>query len=173
MRRLLTKALGWILAILGGYFAVAGTVLASLGGSFYYVIAGVLMVVSGALVGRGDPRGRWLFVAIWLGTLVWSLWEVGLDGLQLVPRLVAPTVLLVLVLLTGIRARSIRSRAHAVPAVAAMVALFLGGAWLLRGESVEAQDATPAIAAATPTPGAENDGEWREYGGTLGGRRYS
>ena len=105
LARLFRLAIAWCVAILGGFFAVAGGVLASLGGSLYYLIAGVAMIISGALLGRAPRLGRWLFVAIWLGTLIWALWEVGLDGLQLVPRLVAPTVLLLLVLLTGGRAR--------------------------------------------------------------------
>ncbi len=99
MARLYRLAIAWCVAMLGGFFAVAGAVLLSLDGSPYYLIAGIAMAVSGALIGRGSPLGRWLFVAIWVGTLIWALWEVGLDGLQLVPRLVAPTVLLILVLL--------------------------------------------------------------------------
>ena len=132
MKRLLVRGLAWFVAILGGFFTVAGGVLALIGGSPYYVIARLAMIASGALIGRGNPLGRWLFVAIWVGTLIWSLWEVGLDGLQLVPRLVAPTVLLVLVLLTGWRSRSWRSHTRAAPAVAvAIVALGIGGPFLL------------------------------------------
>lgn len=46
-------------------------------------------MASGALVGRGNPTGRWLFLAIWLGTLIWAVWGVGLNWLQLVPRVEA------------------------------------------------------------------------------------
>ncbi|MHC9419619.1 membrane-bound PQQ-dependent dehydrogenase, glucose/quinate/shikimate family [Sphingomonas citri] len=175
MGRLLTVALAWVVAILGGFFAVAGGVLASLGGSPYYVIAGVAMVASGALLGRGHPAGRWLYVAVWVGTLLWALWEVGLDGLQLIPRLVAPTVLLALVLLTGWR-RGPRARSRAVPAVAAGVAALAGLGLMLGHQDVAAQGATPGSApratlAAAPTGAA--DADWRDYGGTPAGRRYS
>jgi quinoprotein glucose dehydrogenase len=159
-------------AILGGFFAVAGAVLASLGGSPYYLIAGVAMVVSGALLGRHPRYGRWLFVAIWVGTLIWAIWEVGFDGLQLVPRLVAPTVLLVLVLLTGWSGRFRQSHAYAMPA-AVGVLLTLGVCGIaINGEGVEAQEA--ASSAAIPNaPTGEADGDWRDYGGTPSGRRYS
>ncbi|MFV3456567.1 hypothetical protein ACNJD1_21115, partial [Mycobacterium tuberculosis] len=90
MARVYQVVLAWVIALLGGFFAVAGAVLASIGGSPYYLIVGIAMVASGALLGRGSPLGRWLFIAIWVATLVWALWEVGLDGLQLVPRVVAP-----------------------------------------------------------------------------------
>ena len=77
--RAFAKILGWLLALLGGFFAVAGAYLALLGGSPYYVLTGLAMILSGALIGRGDPRGRWLYVAIWVATLVWAIWEVGFD----------------------------------------------------------------------------------------------
>ena len=172
MTRLLTTLLAWVVAILGGFFAVAGGVLVSLGGSPYYVIAGLAMIASGGLIGRGSPLGRWLFVAIWLGTLLWALWEVGLDGLQLVPRLVAPTVLLVLVLLTGWSGRSPRLPRRAVPAVAVVLVALGVGTVFLRGEGAVAQE-TPGVAAPVAAASGEADGDWRDYGGTLSGRRYS
>jgi quinoprotein glucose dehydrogenase len=103
MRRNLARALGWIIALLCGFFVSAGAVPLSLHGSPYYLIVGLAMIVSGALVGRGDRRGSGLFTVIWIATLVWAVWEVGFDGLQLTPRVVAPTVLLVLTFLAGWR----------------------------------------------------------------------
>lgn len=171
MGRLLTVALAWVIAILGGFFAVAGGVLASLGGSPYYLIAGIAMVASGALLGRGHAAGRWLYVAIWVGTLLWALWEVGFDGLQLIPRLVAPSVLLALVLLTGWR-RGPRARSRAVPAVAAGVAALAALGLMLGHQDVSAQGSRPQpMLAAAPTGAA--DADWRDYGGTPAGRRYS
>lgn len=64
MARLLTMILAWALAVLGGFFAIAGGVLVAVGGSPYYVITGILMVVSGALLGRGKAAGWTLFIAI-------------------------------------------------------------------------------------------------------------
>jgi len=170
MARLLTMILAWALAVLGGFFAVAGGVLVAVGGSPYYVITGILMVVSGALLGRGKAAGRTLFVAIWLGTLLWAVWEVGFDWLQLVPRVVAPTVLLVLVLLTGWRRGTTRS--HVVPALAAGAAIVFAGGLLLHGQDVFAQNGA-TVSMDKPMPGPEADNDWRDYGGTLAGRRYS
>lgn len=175
MGRFLTVILGWAVAILGGFFSVAGGVLLAWHGSPYYLITGIAMIASGALIGRGDPRGRWLFVAIWLATLVWAVWEVGLDGLQLVPRVVAPTVLLVLVLLTGWGGRRPRARSRAVPAAVGVGAVLLTGGILVRGQDLDAQGSVSAspVPVAANGAGAEADGDWTEYGGTLSGRRYS
>ena len=172
MARLYRLAIAWCVAILGGFFAAAGAVLASLGGSPYYLVAGIAMVVSGALLGRAARLGRRLFLAIWVGTLIWAVWEVGFDGLQLVPRLVAQTVLLVLVWLTGFRAGRWRRRTGAV-AAAAVVLLVCGiGGIVLHGDAVDAQ-AAPGSARLPSAPTGEADGDWRDYGGTLSGRRYS
>lgn len=166
--RVLAKILGWVLALLGGFFAVAGGYLALLGGSPYYILAGLAMILSGALIGRGDPRGRWLYVAIWVATLIWAIWEVGLDPLQLVPRVVAPTVLLILVILPWLIAtmRTPKARTRAMPAALGIIALMMAVP-VLRTRPAEAQD--PAL----PIAGQPPVGDWTDYGGTLSGQRYS
>ena len=168
-RRFLVTTVAWSVALLGGFFAVAGASLVLLSGSPYYLLAGFAMIASGALIGRGDARGRWLFVALWLATIGWALWEVGLDWLQLVPRVLAPTVLL-LVLLTGSRRRVWSARSSAGPVAAALAVLAVG--WVaVAGGALHARPEQPH-----PTPlgvAADDDGAWSAYGGTIAGRRYS
>jgi quinoprotein glucose dehydrogenase len=177
MRRNLARALGWIIALLGGFFVFAGALLLSLHGSPYYLIVGLAMIVSGALVGRDDRRGSGLFTVIWIATLVWAVWEVGFDGLQLVPRVVAPTVLLVLIVLVGWRGGTAFGRSglsRAAPVVAASVAVLCLGLFAVRGRDVDAQGLvalTPSVLTQVATGEADND--WNEYGGTASGRRYS
>lgn len=172
MARVLTIVLGWAVAILGGFFAVAGGVLASLGGSLYYLLVGLAMIASGALIGRSDARGRLLFFGIWIATVIWALWEVGLDSLQLLPRVLAPTVLLILIYLpviwSGLHSRRGRRRG-AVAAAAAIVAAIVAGPVLdpadLRAQSARPPQAAQAQQALT--------GDWTHYGGTLAQQRYS
>ena len=177
MRCNLARTLGWIIALLGGFFVIAGAVLLSLHGSPYYLIVGLAMIVSGALVGRDDQRGSRLFTAIWIATLVWAVWEVGLDGLQLVPRVVAPTVLLILIVLVGWRSGTALGRSglsRAAPVLAASIAALCLGLFAVRGRDGDAQGLV------APMPGGlkqvatgEADNDWNEYGGTASGRRYS
>ena len=69
--------------------AVPGLYLATLGGSLYYAIAGLLILISAWLVLRRRPFGDCAVLAgVRWEPLVWSLWEVGLDGWALMPRLV-------------------------------------------------------------------------------------
>src|SRR3954467_9546306 len=111
------KIFGAVIALIGLAFVGGGAWLAALGGSWYYVLAGLLLVVSGVLIYRRDRRGMYCYLAAWLGTLVWAIWEVGFDGWKLMPRLLAPTVLLLFVVVPYI-ARSMR-RHPPRPAMAA------------------------------------------------------
>jgi quinoprotein glucose dehydrogenase len=70
------------LALLGG-----GAYLVSLGGSLYYVLAGLGLAATGVLVFKGRRAALWLLAALLLATLVWSLVEVRFDWWQLLPRL--------------------------------------------------------------------------------------
>lgn len=91
--------LGILLVALGLVIGAGGVWLIALGGSWYYAIAGLGLIASGALMMLGRYSGVLVYAATYVFTLVWALWEVGLQGWPLVPRLVAPTVILLLVLL--------------------------------------------------------------------------
>lgn len=75
--------------LLGG----GGVPLLLLGGSPYYLIAGAVVIYSAVLMWRGRRRGAMLYGLFMGGTLVWSVWEVGLDGWALMPRLLLPALL--------------------------------------------------------------------------------
>lgn len=93
------KILGWINVLLGAVIMVGGVWLILLGGSWYYGLAGLGLLVTGILLNRYMIEAVWLFALVWLGTVAWAWWEVGNDWWAQVPRLVAPTLILVLVLL--------------------------------------------------------------------------
>jgi len=82
-----------ILVLLGLVLGAGGGQLVSLGGSWYYLLAGIALVAAGVLLWKGLKSGLWLYGGLIAATLVWSLWEVGLDGWALVPRLVGPIIL--------------------------------------------------------------------------------
>src|SRR4051812_9356362 len=93
------RVVGVLLLLIGLVLAVGGLQLAVLGGSPYYVLAGVGLIVAGVLMARRSITGAWVYLGVFVATFVWALWESGLNGWALVPRLVGPSVLLVLVLL--------------------------------------------------------------------------
>ncbi len=91
--------LGILLVALGLVIGAGGVWLIALGGSWYYAIAGLGLIASGALMMLGRYSSVLIYAATYVFTIVWALWEVGLQGWPFVPRLVAPTVILLLVLL--------------------------------------------------------------------------
>src|SRR5215475_13210021 len=95
------RVLGGIVALLGLILAGGGAYLASLGGSLYYVLVGVTLVTAGLLMIRGKIEGIYTYVGAFAFTAVWSFWEVGLSGWELIPRLVGPFILLVLAILAA------------------------------------------------------------------------
>ncbi|MBI1402589.1 MAG: membrane-bound PQQ-dependent dehydrogenase, glucose/quinate/shikimate family [Porphyrobacter sp.] len=170
------RVLAVLLVLIGAVLAAGGAWLASLGGSAYYVITGIAMIASGVLLWRGNMIGAWLYVAIFVGTLIWALAEVGTDGWALVPRLFAPLLLLIAVLLVM---PTLTRAAHrwgwsigaslSVVALAAVFAVFFthNGAQAARGP-------LPALAHTASDPAPMSPGaDWPAYGGSYSARRFS
>lgn len=144
--------------LLGLVIGAGGVWLAILGGSWYYVPAGLGLVVSGLLLVRQSLAGVSAYLVTWVGTVIWAFWEVGTDWWAQVPRLVAPTVLLVLVLLClpVLFKRDRRLHRHHAGVRGAAAALFLGlaatAAWQVSGTApVAAQDAADPLPPAGQT----------------------
>ncbi|MDB6453056.1 glucose dehydrogenase [Falsirhodobacter sp. 20TX0035] len=97
------KAAAVVLAVVLGLFGLAllvgGVWLILLGGSWYYGLAGLGLLITAVLLAKQRRAALPLYVLIWLLTVIWAFWEVGLDVWAQVPRLVAPTVVLVLIVL--------------------------------------------------------------------------
>jgi quinoprotein glucose dehydrogenase len=160
---------GAAIAFLGLYFMVAGGWLISLGGSWYYALAGFGIVASGVLLAMGKRFGRTIYLVVWIGTVAWAFWEVGTDVFGLMPRLLAPTVLLAYVYTPWISRSLDGGGSRWGIAGAGLACLPLAGlvALALAAPKLEAQPAAaPAADAAEPT-------DWPEYGANAGGARYA
>jgi quinoprotein glucose dehydrogenase len=99
----------WIFAIvlflLGAVLLAGGVQLAVLGGSFYYALTGVILIVAAWFLWRARRTGMWLYLGLIAYTLLWSLWEVGLDGWALASRLGLLVVLALYFLFPAVRRR--------------------------------------------------------------------
>lgn len=168
--------LGVVLVLFGVILTIGGAWLSILGGSLYYLITGVAMVVAGVMLVRGRVNGGWLYIAIVLLTILWAFWEVGLNSWALVPRVIAPIVLLIAVLLVmptlSIAANRWRNGLIGVAAtLLATVVLFTA----LGARDDVAVAALPAsLSAGMADPSGQSTGpDWPAYGGTYAARRYS
>lgn len=195
-------AVASLMGAAGVILTVGGAWLLSLGGSWYYLVAGVGLVVSAAMLFRGRMLGLWMYVAVYALTLAWAFWERGFNGWAQIPRLAAPTVLLVLLLLAipVLRRSDPRSgRANISAVSAAMLGLAVLGSGaavlpLLQSARALAQAATdaaqfepapeiPTDAAGAAAPAAQTTrgpaevlqagADWPAYGGSYHATRYS
>ena len=164
--------LGAAIGIIGLVLAIGGAWLVSLGGSWYYLIAGAAMIAAGVLLFLGRRAGAWLYLAIFAGTVIWAIWESGADPWALVPRLVGPTVLLALVALL---LPLIDRRTGWGPAVLGAVGSFVFlGVVLWIAAAAQPDRVLAALPAATHPPGSQAVGaDWPAWGGTEAGQRFS
>ncbi len=189
-----------VMIVCGIVIAAGGGWLLALGGSFYYLPAGLGLILSAWFLFQRRMLGFWIYLAVFVLTLAWALWERGLDGWAQVPRLVAPTVILLL-LLIALPALGTHVRARRA-AVAGVAGLFVGGLALLLGPSLllpsvmaqtepappeaapapEAPAPAPPVAEAppaetpptrSPEPMLGTGTDWPAYGGTYYADRYT
>lgn len=78
-RAIAAKGFAVVLVLIGAAYAWGGGQLAALGGSWYFLITGLAVIVSAALVWRGSSWGGWLYAAMLVWTWVWAVSEVGVD----------------------------------------------------------------------------------------------
>lgn len=154
------RILAIVLALIGLVLTVGGAQLVLLGGSFYYAIAGLAVLLSAWLAWRGDRRAMAVYALMLVGTLLWALWEGGPDPWRLQSRLIAPTVLGIWVCWPWLQLRR-----KAFFSVVGVLAVAFGG-WLW---SVNQLETAPLHAVLGP----DGSGEWPEYGNVLGGTRFS
>ena len=156
-RYLLALVLTLIAAVLIG----GGGYLISIGGSAYYVLAGIAVGLSAYWAARGDARGRRTYGAMLIGTLLWSLWESGVDPWALQARLFAPLVLSVWVFWPVLR-----TWPRVVAGVALLVLLAFTGLMVGMADRV-VKPSEPS--AALPS----GRGDWQHWGNDVGGSRFS
>ncbi len=165
---------GTFAVIIGLTLAAGGTWLVALGGSRYYLLTGVALVAVGILYSRRDVFGAWLYLLVYMATLLWSYFEVGASFWPLVPRIVAPTVLgfFAAILAPRLRRRSAPSKPLAYGAAGLTLALFL----VLIGFTFVPHEVIQETASdnrSLPQAGVKQPSEWRYYGRDGSGTRFA
>ena len=167
----LRRVLAVLLGASGLALLVGGGWLLGLGGSWYYALAGIALLVDAWLLWTGRAAALWLFAGLLAATLGWALWESGLDWWPLAARLDVLFVLGALLLLPGMA----RDAARARPArwALALVLAACGVAAIASGLH-DPHDLKGTLAKRTPAtvPGGAAAADWPVYGGSAG-QRYS
>ena len=163
-----------IFLLIGIVLFIGGIWLAVVGGSLYYLLAGLGLIATGALVLRGQRLGVAVYLFVYVCTVIWALWESGADPWALVPRLVGPTALLALLFLVTPLIDQHRTpwRKAGLAALASIgfLAVLLIGANLFKPSRMSGDFPTELrMAAGLDAVGAD----WPAWGGTQAGQRYS
>ncbi|MEH6388099.1 membrane-bound PQQ-dependent dehydrogenase, glucose/quinate/shikimate family [Pseudomonas profundi] len=172
--------------------ALPGVWLAVLGGSFYYAIAGAAGAFACLrILGGRYGSGVGLFALVTIGTILWALWEIDIKawmhawGFDLAGRTgLHLGLLLVMVLaLAFISGEPSRRSDHGLAAMILGIPLFLlalvaGVGYLVRGSTDDPQTPTQATATgaaplASAVEATTDPEEWRAFGGTNHGQRFS
>jgi quinate dehydrogenase (quinone) len=148
---------------------VPGIWLIALGGSWYYSLAGAGLAAAGFYYWKKQLLGAWIFGAVFAGTALWAVWEVGFELWPLVPRLVAPMVLAILAVLLVPSLNEGRGRTASLAAAGVLALGIAGFFWgMATPQNVIANtDPVPTRAIAAESP------NWTHYGRTPTGTRFA
>ena len=172
----LPPVFGVVIALVGLVLLAGGMQLASLDGSWYYLVAGLALAISGLLFFKRATLAAPLYFAVLLATCVWALSEVGLSFWGLMPRL-APLV--VLGVIAAFAARAINTQAKWALPVAGLqiMAIIAGGIAIFQPHGVienSAQKATEILNAMPAVTDANStDNRWTHYGRDANSARFA
>ncbi|TKT76285.1 glucose/quinate/shikimate family membrane-bound PQQ-dependent dehydrogenase [Aquamicrobium sp. LC103] len=175
---MMVLATSLLFALIGIALGGGGLWLVFLGGSLFYLFAGLMFLVTAFLLYMRRSAALWVHAALVVVALAWAIWEVGFDWWQLGPRggviillglwLLTPWVRRQLVSSPGGRAAS--PLPLAVP-VAASIAI-AGYSMSVDPHDLAGSLPTEKVASASFGGDVAED-EWHQYGRTPYGQRYS
>ncbi|MBX4993669.1 quinoprotein glucose dehydrogenase [Rhizobium binae] len=168
--------------IIGLALGGGGLWLVTLGGSIFYLFAGLIFLITAGLLLMRKAVALWVYAVLVVAALVWAVWEVGFDWWQLGPR-GGVIILLGLWLLTpwirqplGFRSPTgITYGANPWPLAIPVILAILVALYSMTTDPHDLAGELPKdqVAANPAFGGSVPDGEWHQYGRTPFGQRYS
>ena len=170
----LLLGLGVLIALIGLGLAGGGGYLISLGGSAYFLLMGLAMLVSGLMIARRKPQGAWLYGLALILTAIWAVWDAGFDYWPLVSRVLTFAVIGLVVAL--IYPTLVRASGAAAGRGAYGLAGILGVgvvatlAYMFVPTHVVKASSEPAV---TPVAAGTEQKDWAHWGNTTAGNRFA
>ncbi|MEB3045447.1 glucose/quinate/shikimate family membrane-bound PQQ-dependent dehydrogenase [Rhizobium mulingense] len=168
--------------IIGLALGGGGLWLVTLGGSVFYLFAGLMFLITAGLLLMRKAVALWVYAVLVVAALAWAIWEVGFDWWQLGPR-GGLIILLGLWLLTpwirrplGFRSPTgITYGANPWPLALPVILAILVALYSMTTDPHDLAGELPKdqVAASPAFGGSVPDGEWHQYGRTPFGQRYS
>ncbi|WP_455814054.1 glucose/quinate/shikimate family membrane-bound PQQ-dependent dehydrogenase [Pseudomonas graminis] len=167
--------LGLILLATGLYFVIGGGKLVSLGGSWYFVIAGIFTVLSAIQFFRRRASAVVIFALVFIGSAIWAVLDAGIDFWPLVSRLMFLAGMLLLALITWPSLRKHEGKpacakgAYGLSAITVVGLLAtLYGMFQPHATVASNGQELPLV----PVDKAAEQKNWDNYGNTPGGSRF-
>ena len=170
---------GVMLGLIGLGLALGGVWLAALGGSIYYAIAGSGILITAGLLMAARRSALWVYAAVLIGTLFWAVGEVGFDWWPLAARgdILFPLGLWLLTPWVTYELRGEGPSSYIAATGPLWAGVLATTIVLVIGLSSTYHEIDGTIAATEPGPPPEAstqpDEDWRAYGRTQFGQRYS
>ncbi|GGJ83454.1 membrane-bound PQQ-dependent dehydrogenase, glucose/quinate/shikimate family [Pseudomonas matsuisoli] len=171
---------GLVLLLTGLVLGAGGAYLAFLGGSWYYLIVGIGLLISGMQLTQRKRGATFWFVLVFIGTVIWSAWESGLNYWRWIPRLDLILILAIVFALVAPRLGYAKGATRACAAVLCLVLVVAGGlAFVPYGYTNPGTLPTAGDASLETDVGdaqvADNpaDADWSAYGRNAAATRYS
>jgi len=173
-RALLLRATVIVMQLMSIALFAGGLWLVMLGGSIYYLVAGVVLAATSWLLMRRSAAALWVYAAMLLGTMAWAIWEVGFDFWSLAPRgdiLVPLGVWLLFPFIVSHLSPGWRNarRALVLALLASAVVLVIS----LSADRFAIAGKLPQANAITDLTESPAKVDWTAYGSTGAGTRYS
>jgi quinoprotein glucose dehydrogenase len=168
--------LALVMALIGLVLTIGGAWLLILGGSIYYVIAGIALLASAWFLFKGRLLGGWIYIGLFVLSAVWGFAESRGNAWAMVPWLVAPLVLLIATLLVMPTLTRADNRWKFAGGGIALGVIFVAASFAILGTT-----GGTAVAAlpAQNSPGMTDPSvmpvgaDWPAYGGTEAAWRFS
>ncbi|MBB5510382.1 membrane-bound PQQ-dependent dehydrogenase, glucose/quinate/shikimate family [Paraburkholderia atlantica] len=174
---------GVVFVVIGVLLAIGGIRLAMLGGSWYYLLAGIAIAATGVLLWLRRRAALFVFAIVLFASTIWAVVEARFDFWQLLPRLWVWVVLAIWLLLPPVSKRLALGppgvpREGVLPLAGAVVLVVLLGIVTAFNHPYDHPgqlEVTSAASADAPLAGDSNrkPADWSDYGGSPLGQRYS
>lgn len=171
----LLVVIGVLLAFAGLTLAGGGIYLVTLGGSWYYLLAGLATTVVGGLVAMRSPLASPIFAVVFIATVVWALMESGLQFWPLFSRIfMFAIVALLLALIHPLLLKSAGREARSGRSFSVALVFLIGiGAAVWGMFQPHGLSPTEQIAPAVSVTPQTEQKNWLNYGNTPEGTRFA
>jgi len=168
------RILGVIFFLCGLYLVIGGGWLLSYGDTPYYLISGIVLLITSWLIFKQKAAAFWLHGLLIIGTLLWSFYEVGYDFWSLVPRLDVVGLLGILLWLPFVANGVARSAgAKSVLGIGVVLGLLTLAITFFLDPSDQNGNLPTDQIAQNGDPTTQPASDWRAYGRSEFGDRYS